>query len=120
MSKRARRSPFLPPDAKVYYKGKWVPASEVVPKRERKIDIARSELARRVVSEVLKSPNSCIERSKLMELAEEVSAEIGLKRRVSYRFLIAEGILGRVRGSKSYFLTEKAKELFPELFKQEA
>ena len=119
MPKRIRRRvAFLPPDALVYYKGKWVPASEVTPKRRRKIDIAREELARRVVKEILRSPDSCITRDRLMELSEEVAMSVGLKRRVSYRFLITEGIIGRIRGSTAYYLTERAKELFPELFER--
>ncbi|MBM1155089.1 hypothetical protein DRN94_004370 [archaeon] len=119
MPKRVkRRIAFLPPDALVYYRGRWIPASEVTPKRRRKIDIAREELARRVVKEIIRSPDSCITRDRLLELSEEVARRIGLKRRVGYRFLITEGIIGRIRGSTAYYLTERAKELFPELFEK--
>ena len=118
MSERKQKGAILPPDTKVYYKGKWIPASQVPPRRRRKIDIARDQLTKEVIKEILRSPSSSIDRAKLIELAEKVSVQVGLKRRVGYRFLITEGIIGRVRGSREYFLTEKAKELFPELFEE--
>ncbi|MCD6509008.1 MAG: hypothetical protein J7L11_01260 [Thermoprotei archaeon] len=118
MSEKTRRRRFLAPNAKVYYKGEWVKVSELPIKSESKYDIARRELTRRVIEEVLKSLDSGISRGRLVKLAREVSSEIGLRRKVNPYFLIREGVLGRVRGARHYFLTEKARELFPELFKE--
>ena len=118
MSGKSRRRRFLAPNARVYYKGEWVKVSELPVKSESKYTVARRELARRVIEEVLKSPDSSISRDRIIELAREVSSGVGLRRKVSYYFLVREGILGRVRGARQYFLTEKAKELFPELFKE--
>ena len=117
MSKKTRRGAFLSQDARVYYKGEWAKVSELPVKSESKYTVARRELTRRVIEEVLKSPDSGISRGWLVELAREVSSGVGLRRKVNPYFLVREGILGRVRGARHYFLTEKAKELFPELFK---
>jgi hypothetical protein len=107
----------LMPGVKVYYQGKWVDVSEVVSARHAKIKLkqARVELARRIIKELLKSPRNCVRRSVLIKLSREVAGEMGLKR-LGYRFLITQGIIGRPVGSKLYYLTEKAKELYPDLF----
>jgi|GEM_PF-930882 hypothetical protein len=107
----------LMPGVKVYYQGKWVDVSEVVSAKHAKIKLkqARVELARRIIKELLKSPRNCVRRSVLIKLSREVAGEMGLKR-LGYRFLITQGIIGRPVGSKLYYLTEKAKELYPDLF----
>ena len=109
----------LPKDAKVFYKGKWVHVSDLtveeVPKARFKE--TREDIAKRVIREITSSPLSSMERGELIKICEEVSREHGLKRRVNYRFLIDEGILGRISGSRRYYLTEKAAEEYPELFK---
>lgn len=109
----------LSPEEKVYYQGRWVKVSEVVTVRRvrARLKQARVELARRVVTDILKSPKNCIRRARLIELSRQVAEELGLKR-LGYRFLISQGIIGRPPGSKLYFLTEKAKELFPDLFEK--
>ena len=107
----------LEPGSKIYYQGRWIDVSEIVTvkKGRARLKQARVELARRVVSEILRSPRNCIRRAKLMELSRQVAEEMGLKR-LGYRFLLSQGIIGRPPGSKLYFLTEKAKEMFPDLF----
>lgn len=107
----------LTPGVKVYYQGKWVDVSEVISAKHTKVKLkqARVELARRIIKELLKTPRNCVRRSVLVKLSREVANEMGLKR-LGYRFLITQGIIGRPAGSKLYYLTEKAKELYPELF----
>ncbi|MEM2849824.1 MAG: hypothetical protein QXI36_06090 [Candidatus Bathyarchaeia archaeon] len=102
---------------KVYYQGRWVDVSEVVSVKHAKVKLkqARVELARRIIKELLKTPRNCVRRSVLIRLSREVAGEMGLKR-LGYRFLITQGIIGRPAGSKLYYLTEKAKELYPDLF----
>jgi len=118
MSRGVRRKTILPETAEVFYKGRWVKASEIVPERvpKTKIEEARSEIIRRVIDEIRSSPESSLTRPELIKICEEVSRERGLKRRVNYRFLLERGVLGRLKGTRRYFLTEKAKELYPELF----
>jgi len=108
----------LPEEAKVYYKGEWIPVSEVTVKKVRRARMkeAREELALKIVKYILESPRNCVRRSKLIELSRQVAEKMGLKR-LGYRFLITEGIIGRPIGSKLYYLTEKAREKYPELFK---
>ena len=109
----------MKPEDRVYVDGRWVPASEVAALhrpvgRMRK---ARQVLARRVVEEILRSPGNRVRRGRLRELSSEVAGEMGLKR-LGYRFLITQGIIGRPPGSKLYYLTEKAKQLYPDLFER--
>jgi len=112
----------LSPDAKVYVRGRWVSASEAIklaaPHRLRgRRESAREVLAKRVIAEILRSPGNYVKRGRLKKLGKEVAEEMGLKR-LGYRFLITRGILARPPLLKRYFLTEKAKQLYPDLFEK--
>jgi len=103
------------PDELVFYKGKWVKAGQIiVSKKAPARSKARTELVGAIITQLKET--GTIDRPVLKQLGITIGQKHGFKKALGFKFLLKQGVLKRLEGTRLYGLRKKAQELYPELF----